>query len=372
MTVFGSITQNMKLSINKSALNKAISDVSGVVSTRTTLPILGNVCINTTSTGIRLTCTDLDIQVTANCHADVSAPGSTTLPAKRLQSIIKDAPTETIEIETSNDVTTITSGSARYKLNGLAASEFPRADAIEIGATATYAGSDIARAIRMTQYAMSVDESRYVLCGILIEMSAEGTQLVATDGRRLAVKGISAGQVAENVSAIIPAKTVHQIIKAAESSATVEMTIGIGGITVSTAGLEITSKLIEGNYPNWRQVLPSGGFTAVTVGREDMISAVRRVGLLSDARTNQIKFAFTDQSVSISSSSPDVGEASESVTMPGYCPDMTLALNPEYVRACLSALSDDNITLELRGSDSPACIVSDQFRYVIMPMRAAQ
>jgi len=366
----------MKIKISKSKLSAALNQVGGITSGNSPLAILSNVLIEAGGSGLRLSTTDLDRCATKRIEADIEDPGKVTLPVRRLSSIVRELPTEEISIEVSEqNIATIRSGPSVFKINGLPAGEFPEMGYVNDGLKVAINQADLKAALDKTAYAMSADESHYVLNGVYFEVQPGGVTLVATDGRRLAM--LNCDMLADVDSAksfIVPRNTIEDLRKTLGQSDSVGLSISDGMVSFEIGNLTLTTKLIEGNYPNFRQVIPDSSKFRASIERESFMAALKRVALLVNERTNSIKLTFDDNRILISSSSPDIGDAEETIDAIYNGSPITMGLNPEYLSACLRALPNDQIFIDLSDSDSPVVVridSPDSFLYVIMPMRVA-
>lgn len=367
----------MKITIHKTTLSAALTQVSGIVATNSTLPILSNVQIETDGSWLKLSTTDLNRCATKRIEAGIEEPGKVTLPVKLLAAIVRELPTEEISIEVdSRNVATIRSGPSVFKINGLPASEFPEMGYVKEGLKLRINQADLKAALDKTVYAMSFDETRYILNGIYFEAEEGKLTLVSTDGRRLAGLNFDADEpVVFEKSFIIPRNTIDELRKALGRSDVVGLLVSDSMARFEINNLTITTKLIEGNYPNFRQVIPDSSKYRAKVERESFLSALKRVALLVNERTNSLKLTFGDNGISISSNSPDIGESEEFVDAIYDGPEITMGINPEYLSDCLRALPNDQVFINLSDSDSPVVIrveVPESFLYVIMPMRIAK
>ena len=363
----------MKFQIDKDVFQEALNQVQHVVSTRTTLPILSNVLIEADELGLQLSTTDLDVTITKRIAANITETGATTLPVRRLASIVRELPTSEITFEESDDAATVRSGPSFFKMLGLPAGEFPAIGEFGEAKDFTIDQKLLKEALRKTSYAISTDETRYVLNGVNCLIGEGMLTLVATDGRRLAMVEQDLEFPAGNETAvIIPTKAVNELQRLLDDSGELKV-----ALTDSQAGFELNdsnliTKLIEGNYPNFRQVIPGNANHRVTVDRETLHSAVKRVSLLANEKTNSIKFTFEDHRLAISSNSPEIGEAEEVIDVRYDGPKIVVAFNPEFVMAPLRNLDQDEVFIDLIDESSPGVIKIDEpFLYVIMPMRVA-
>jgi len=364
----------MKFQIDKEVFQDALNQVQHVVSSRTTLPILSNVLIEADELGLQLSTTDLDVTITRRIKADVEVTGSTTMPARRLASIVRELASTDIEISVNEeDAAEVRSGPSFFKILGLPASEFPSLGEFVDAKEFVIEQKLLRDALRKTSYAISTDETRYVLNGVNCIIGEGMLTLVATDGRRLAMVEQDLEFPAGNESGvIIPTKAVNELQRLLndEGELKVYLTAGQAGFELNDSNL--VTKLIEGNYPNFRQVIPGDANHRVTIERETLLNAVKRVGLLVNENSNSIKFSFAENQLSFSANSPDIGEAEETLDIRYDGPPLAVAFNPEFVMAPLRNLDQDEVFVDLIDESSPGVIKIDEpFLYVIMPMRVA-
>ncbi len=364
----------MKFSIDKEVFQEALNQVQHVVGTRTTLPVLSNVLIEADELGLQLSTTDLDVSITKRIPADVEKTGSTTMPARRIAGIVRELATSTIEIEVDEDnVAHVRSGPSFFKIIGLPVSEFPDLGEFDGAKEFTIDQKLLKDALRKTAYAISTDETRYVLNGVNCIFGEGMMTLVATDGRRLAmVEQDLEFPSSHETAIIIPTKAVHELQRLLENEGEAKVYLTSNQASFELNDSKLSTKLIEGNYPNFRQVIPGDANHRIVLEREVFLNAVKRVGLLANEKTNSIKFTFSDNQLFISSNSPDVGEAEETLDIRYDGPKLTVAFNPEFVMAPLRNLDQDEVFLDLIDESSPGVIKIDEpFLYVIMPMRVA-
>ncbi len=363
----------MKFSLAQDKLLAGLQQVQSVVSTRTTLPILSNVLISASSEGLALTTTDLDVGVRCMVEATVERPGATTLPAKRLFTIISALSGGEVAFDVDpKNIASIKSGQTFFKLNGLPQEEFPALPAFDNAKEIVMKQSELKDALRKTAYAISTEETRYVLNGILCAFRDNKVTLVATDGRRLAVVDLELELPrSQEVEVIIPAKAVAELQRLLkEDDSPVKMNVGDNQIAFELNQTLLVSKLIDGNYPNYRQVIPAEAKERVTLERESFYHSVRRVSLLASDKSNSVKLVFTKNNLEITANSPEVGEAREQLAINYKGRDITIAFNPEYLMAPLRHLPNDEVYLDLIDEMSPGVIkIATPFLYVLMPMR---
>ena len=362
----------MKFSVSKDKLLEGLATVQNVVSTRTTLPILSNVLLQADQAEIRLTTTDLDVGVRGTVEAQVEKGGATTLPARRLFSIVRELPAADIYVEVdAKNLASIRSGSSHFKILGLPEEEFPPLARFDNPKVFTIPQRDLKDGLKKTSYAISTDETRYVLNGILFSFRDNKLTLVATDGRRLALVDLEL-QIppGQEIDIIVPTKAVMELQRLVHDEGDVRISVGGNQISLELNRTLLVSKLIEGNYPNYRQVIPQEAKERVTLERETFLTAVRRVSLLASEKSNSVKLIFTKGNIDIVATTPDVGEAKESLSVMYKGRDFSIAFNPEFLMAPLRNLSNDEVFLDLIDEMSPGVIkIQAPFLYVLMPMR---
>jgi len=363
----------MKFSVSKEKLLEGLQVVQNVVSTRTTLPILSNVLLQADASGVRFTTTDLDVGISGSIEAQVEKEGATTLPARRLASIVRELPAAEVVVEVdSKNVASIRCGQSFFKILGLPEEEFPPLPKFEGAKEFTLKQKDLHDGLRKTNYAISTDETRYVLNGILFSFKDNKLTMVATDGRRLALVDIEVEFArSQEVEIIVPTKCVTELSRlVGGGDGELKMTVGENQVAFDVNGTLLVSKLIEGNYPNYKQVIPGEAKDRVTLERELFFNAVHRVSLLASEKSNSVKLVFSKGNLEIAANTPDVGEARESIAVNYKGRDFSIAFNPEFLQAPLRALPDDEVYLDLIDEMSPGVIkVQTPFLYVLMPMR---
>jgi len=362
----------MKLTLNRDALLEALTQVTSVVSTRSTIPVLGNVLLRAAEGRLELLTTDLEVSVRTEVAAEVSRAGESTLPAKRLFSVVRELPPHPVELEIDDkNVAAIRCGTAYFKIMGLSADDFPDVPAPDGDHVYTLDQAVLKQMLKNVQYATSVDETRYVLNGILFSFQDQKMTVVATDGRRLAMCEREVEFPAEQgLDMVVPSKTIHELLRNLMSEGQIRITAAGNQIVFELNALRIISKLIDGNFPNYRQVIPAACEERIRFERETLLTAVRRVALVTNEQSNSIKLGFRENFVEIISSTPEIGEAREQVPVKYTGPEMTIAYNPEFLMAPLRVLDSDEVFLELVDELSPGVMKTDTaFLYVIMPMR---
>ena len=362
----------MKLTVSKEKLVDGLQAVQNVVSSRVTLPILSNTLIRANSEGMSFATTDLDVAIQCSSEAQVEREGATTLPAKRLFNIVRELPNADIELDTdSKNLTTIKCGLGKFKINGLDEAEFPPMPDFENASQFTLGQKDFKDALKKTSYAISTDEARYVLNGILASFKDAKLTVVATDGRRLALAELELDfPQSQETEVIIPTKAVNELQRLLGDEGEVVIAIGENQAAFDFGHTKLITKLVEGNYPNYRQVIPAETKERITLERETILNAVRRVSLLASEKSNSVKLGIGKNNIDIMANTPEVGEALESVPVSYNGKEFSIAFNPEFLMAPLRSLPVDEIHLDLIDEMSPGVIrINTPFLYVLMPMR---
>lgn len=364
----------MKFFITKEAFLDALQQVQHVVSNRAALPILSNVLIEAVDGKLRLTATDLDVGVSGSVEAQIEKEGSTTLPVKRLVNIIRELPASEIEISVdSKNQASITSGPSFFKIIGLGEDEFPPLPKFEEANEFKISQAVLLDAIKKTSYAISNDETRYVLNGIYVSFREGKMTFVATDGRRLAmVENDLEFPASHETDIIIPSKAINELQRMLGSDGDVIVSLSGNQISFTIDDSIIVSKLIEGNYPNYKQVIPGERKQRVSINREEFLNTVRRVSLLTSESSNSVKLTFSKANIDVQANSKDIGEAKEPVVADYDGEEFSIAFNPEFLMAPLKNLSEETVYLDLIDGMNPGVVrIDGTFLYVIMPMRVS-
>ncbi len=367
----------MNLTISKEQIINGLQAVQNVVSTRTTLPILSNVLLRADGERLEFTATDLDVTVACGVEAKVNKAGASTVPVKKLFGIVRELSSLEIELEVDEKNTcSVRAGASFYKINGLSADEFPPLPKFKEDKKVVLPQETLRSMMKKTSFAISTDESRYVLNGIFLSLKDHKMTMVATDGRRLALVDEEL-DIAEKSQGefIIPAKTVNELNRLLQDKGEVEIRYveNQASFTLKDekgSTVLIVTKLIEGNYPNYRQVIPAETKERVALVREEFLHALRRAEIMTSEKSNSVKLSFAKNKLEITANSPEVGEAKESLAINYKGPDMAIAFNPKYIIDPLNALANDEVFLELIDELSPGVVkINGPFLYVVMPMR---
>lgn len=372
----------MKVTVERAELLKSLSHVHRVVERRNTIPILANVLIKAGKGGLELKATDLDLEVVESVPAEIGQAGATTVPAHVLYDIVRKLPEGAqVQLEAGGDRGTLTvrASRARFSLQTLPEADFPDLAAGEFSHTFKVKGAEFRRLVDKTQFAISTEETRYYLNGIYLHVT-EGTagksmlRAVATDGHRLAQAELEAPAGAAGLpGVIVPRKTVAEIQKLLEDKEA-EATISLSStkIRVQVGGIVLTSKLIDGTFPDYGRVIPQGNDKILNVDKDEFAAAVDRVSTVSSERGRAVKLSLGDGKMTLSVTNPDSGSATEELEVDYAAEPLDIGFNSRYLLDITSQLEGDTAELKLADPGSPT-LVRDSTKtdalYVLMPMR---
>ena len=367
----------MKFQIDNENLLQGLGRIQAIVERRGTLPILSNVLIKAKGDGITLAATDLEVGVVSTHPAEIEEAGSVTLTAKKLFEIVRELDESEVHVALEDGARVrIECGSARFSLLSISPEEYPTIPGAEGVTFVELESSLLGEMIDRTLYATSTDETRYNLNGVYMELTEDSrVRFVATDGHRLAkVDKTPSNPVAFlEKGIIVPRKGVSEIRKLCDESDTVvELGLGEGFLIVRRPGLLLSSRLIDGEFPNYRQVMPSDFRIRLVVDRERLSHALRRIALLTHERSRGFRFALEKGEIELSASNPDLGEAREVLPVDYVGDRFESGFNARYMLDALSAIRSKEVSLELVDELAPAQIrPADDTDYlaVVMPMR---
>ncbi|MYC27400.1 MAG: DNA polymerase III subunit beta [Nitrospira sp. SB0662_bin_26] len=373
----------MRVTVEREVLLTALHRVQGIVEKRNTMPSLANVLLEAKKEGLDISATDLELGMRGLYKATVEEPGSVTFSARKLYEILKEIKDQEIAMTVSSDcLVTITTGRGEFKVVGLPSKDFPPLPAIERDGLIPLPGTGLLQLIRKTLFAVGDNDTRYVLNGLLVVVTGAGgtpmIRLVGTDGHRLAMAEQklatdkkSSPEQEEKV--IVPKKAAAEIRRLLEEDEDEPM-IGFtkNMLIFRKSGLVLTSRLMEGNYPNYQQVIPKAGNKQITVNRDDLEGALRRVSVLSQNKTYAVKLTFSKKAITLFSSHPDMGEANEEIPASFNGEEFSAGFNARYLLDVLSVLESETVVLNMEASLSP-CLIREKdnalFQAVVMPVK---
>jgi DNA polymerase-3 subunit beta len=361
----------MKIGVEKDILLNGIQTVQNIITTKATLPILSNILIETQEKTLRLTATDLDVGISCVIPVDIQEPGAITIPAKRFNDIIKELPVDNISITTKkNNLVIIETEPCQFKIMGLAPEEFPKLPEFKEGGVIQLEQVTLKQMLGLTSFAVSIDETRYILNGILFIIKKNNLTLVATDGKRLAVieKKLSRN-IDKDIRIIVPIKTIHELNRNLKDEGELSLILGNNQVLFDLGNVVIISRLIEGEFPDYQQVVPAISDNKMKIDRTQFLFAIRRAALLSTPDYQAVKLEAFKNKLVVSKSTPDVGESREEVSMEYQGKEMIIGFNPNYLIDVLKNLAEEIIEFEVADSEKPGVIRTNGYVYIVLPMR---
>jgi DNA polymerase-3 subunit beta len=374
----------MKVRMGRDELLTGLQRVQGVVEKRNTMPILSNILIEAKQEGAEIVATDLEIGMRGLYKATVHKPGGITVSARKLYEIIKELPSGDIDLVSSeNNWTTIQAGKSQFKVVGLPSNDYPALPAIEREGLTPLSGAGLLELIRKTLFAAGDNDARYILNGLLVTLISSEKKttlrLVGTDGHRLAVAEQDLGKAGakgapQEIKAIIPKKAAQEMRRLLEEGGDGEPLIGFTKnlMIFRKSGLLLTSRLMEGNYPNYQQVIPKESNKKIIVQRTELESALRRVSVLSKDKANAVKLSSAPGRLTLFSSNPDYGEATEEMSAQYEGEALNTGFNARYLLDVFDVMDGEKVSLQMESALSP-CLIQEAetpgFKCVVMPIK---
>ncbi len=372
----------MKFKINRDHFANGLAQVLNVVGSKATTAILNNVLIEAEKDQLSLTTTNLDLGIRCRIKAEVKETGSVTLPVKRLASIVRELPNVDVTLDASpNHQVKLSSGGSTFRITGIGRDDFPPLPEFGDEKAFTLEQGELSTMLKSVSYAQSADETRYILNGVYFNFRDGKLSLVATDGRRLAVISKELDVPAANAGAIIlPAKTVGELGRMLDKGQKVKINFDERRCAFQIAtdkdssglidSVYLYSKVVEGSYPNYQQVIPKETHQRIKLERELFLQCVHRAALVCSEKANSVRIKLSSNLLEITAQSPDFGEAHESMAIGYSGPDLQVAFNPSFLMDPLRALTRDDVFLEIKDEVSPGVFKTvDSFICVIMPVR---
>ena len=363
----------MEVQLERDAFSKGLQMVQNIVEPRQTLPILANVLLETEGDALRVTATDLAVGARVSVPAKVASPGAITLSARKLAEIVKELPVAPLSLKVQENAwVVLRCGGVSYKLVGLAAGDFPAGGPTASPTWGALDGKALKEMLGRTAFAMSHDESRYALNGVLLSVQPGRLRVVATDGHRLALASRALPNGAGSATGIVPRKAVQEVMRVLGAGEEVQVALVENQFILRMPNFLLVARLIEGQFPNYEQVVPKGHPCRLAVSRSALAAALRRVSVLSEERTKPVKLLLSPGSLKLSASNPELGEAEESLAVDYAGEEVAIGFNSRYVLDALGAIETDEVVAELKDGLSPGIIRSlegEEYFCVIMPMR---
>ncbi len=369
----------MEFTVRKFDLLQELTLIQGVVERKTTIPILANVLLKAEGSELRIAATDLEIGLKSVCVSKTTVPGTVTLPAKRLYEIVRALPDKEIKFKRGEaNWVSVTCGSSRFRIAGLPQEDFPTL--VEPKSTLGRIPSEVlAKLISRTIFAISTEDSKFTLSGALLLLKPGSITMVATDGHRLAhiEKSEPLEEVTEEIKVLVPRKAMGELVRMISESADTDR-IGFGRddnhLFFDMGKRLLISRMLTGQFPNYEAVLPRNNDRVVTVNREEIASAIKRVAILSDERSRTVKLMLGNGSMEITASHSDLGEAHETLEVDYDKEDLQVGFNYQYLLDFLTTADEPDVSFEFKDSESAAQLRTQppsdyNYRYVVMPMR---
>jgi DNA polymerase-3 subunit beta len=364
----------MKFSITREALQSGLGAVASAIPTRTTLPVLSNILVRAEDGSLQLSGTDLDISVSLSVPADVSEPGAVTVPAKKLVEIsrvLEDAP---VRVTADGAQVSLECGKSRFKLYGLAEDEFPAFPEVDFEQSWRMKAADVQELIERTSFAVSSEESRPILNGVLWQLDADSTVMVATNGHRLArIRTTLDGTGPPETDLIIPPKALQQVERLFDAEDELEIARSQSHLGFRTARTEVYTRLIEGPYPNYEQVLPKSQDKDCRADRAELTAAIRRMAIVASDQTHRVRLSFSPEKLALAVQTPDLGEAEDELPIEYTGAPIEIGFNAQYLLEVLRYLGTDEVKVSLSAPERPATFepVGGEHDYVclVMPLR---
>jgi DNA polymerase-3 subunit beta len=363
----------MEVELDRDGFLRGLQMVQNIVEPRQTLPILANVLLEADGETLRVTATDLAVAARVSVPASVRSGGAVTLLARKLGEIVKELPAATLSLKVQpNDSVLLRCGSASYRLVGLPPGDFPAMVPLASPEWVSLDGKVLKEMVGQTSFAISHDESRYALNGVLLSIGPGEIRLVATDGHRLALASRPLANGGGGGTGIVPRKAVQEVARVLGVAEAVQVALAENQFLLRMSNFLLTARLIEGQFPNYEQVIPKGHPLRLVLGRSVLMAAVRRVSVLSEERTKPVRFLLSPGTLKLAASSPDLGEAEEILPVEYPGEELAIGFNSRYLLDALGPGESEEVVVELKDALSPGVFrIGEGGGYfcVIMPMR---
>ena len=367
----------MRFTISREQLQEGLAAVAASVPAKTTLPVLANILVETTDKGIRLSGTDLDIAVSTEVVADVETQGAITIPAKKLTEIARELPPAPVKLAAAGEQrVTLECGRSRFKLLGLPKDEFPSFPAVRFTESWRVKSGDLQKLITHTSFAVSTEESRPILNGVLWELKPERMRMVATNGHRLAKMELPiASEGAPSSDLIVPPKALDQIRRLFPADEELEIARGDNHLGFRSPVTSVFTRLIEGPYPNYEQVIPKDNEKICIADKAALTSALKRMSVIASDQTHRIKLSFNAGMLKFAVQTPDLGEAADELAVRYTGDPLDIGFNAAYLLEVLRYMPTEEVKLTFKAPERAATLEpegwSEQAEYLclVMPLR---
>ena len=367
----------MRFTISREKLQEGLAAVTAAVPAKTTLPVLANLLVETTERGIRLSATDLDIAVSTEVSADVESAGSITIPAKKLSEIARELPPSPVKISASGEQrVTLECGRSKFKLLGLPRDEFPTFPSVRFNESFRVKSGELQKLIAHTAFAVSTEESRPILNGVLWELREDKMRMVATNGHRLAKMELPVeASTAPPGDLIVPPKALDQIRRLFPAEEELEIARGDNHLGFRSPFTSVFTRLVEGPYPNYEQVIPKDNDRYCLADKASLISALKRMSVIASDQTHRIKMSFNTGMLKFSVTTPDLGEAQDELPVQYNGDQLDIGFNATYLLEILRYMPTEQVRLTFKAPERAATIEpegwDDPAKYLclVMPLR---
>jgi DNA polymerase-3 subunit beta len=367
----------MKFTISREKLQEGLIAVTASVPTKTTLPVLANILVETTERGIRLSATDLDMAVSTEVTADVDTQGAITIPAKKLAEIVRELPSAPVKVSASGEQrVTLECSRARFKLHGLPRDEFPSFPAIRFAESWRVRSGELQQLISHTAFAASSEESRPILNGVLWELRPDYMRMVATNGHRLAkIELPIASAGAPSGDLIVPPKALEQIRRLFPAEEELEIARGENHLGFRSPFTVVYTRLIEGPYPNYEQVIPKDNDRVVLADKNALAQTLKRMSVVASDQTHRIRMSFNVGMLKFSVQTPDLGEAQDELPVSYEGDPLEIGFNASYLLEILRYIPTDEVRMTFKAPERAATVEpvgwdeSAKYLCLVMPLR---
>ena len=376
----------MKFTITRDNLRKGLAAVAGSVPTRTTLPVLSNLLLEADGDGVRISGTDLDTGVSVRVPGEVEEEGAITAPAKKLQEIARELPSHPVEISTRGEIVSLHCGKSRFRLNGLPRDEFPDFPTVDFSQRWSLDGGQLRTLISRVSFAVSTEETRPILNGVLWQIGDGEMRMVATNGHRLAKMSqpLESANGAGEAELIVHPRALNQVTKLFDEGDRIEVARSENHLVFRGEDVNIFTRLIEGPYPNYEQVIPRDNDKVLVADREALNAAVRRMAIVASDQTHRVRLAMSGSTLKFSVQTPDLGEASEEMSVDYDGDALEIGFNANYLLEVLRYIPADEVRLSFKaperaailepvgsvpGEGGATTVAAPDFLCLVMPLR---
>ena len=364
----------MKFSVARSELTDALSVASRGLSARSTLPILSGILVSCSPGQVKLQTTDLEVSVRTQVAGLVEEEGQAVLPGRLFSDIVRSMPEAAINVSVDKDVAVVSSSNASFTLKTLPADDFPKFPEVTVDKKVSLPADVVTSMVRQVSRAVSRDETRAILTGVLLSIEGHTVRMVATDSYRLAVREVLLDEaLSDTIEVVVPGKALEEVTKLLGGNDKLELGVSENQIVCAFGDTTFVTRRIEGSFPNYKQLLPKETETRVRVSSEEVTAAVKRVSLMAQHNTPlRLSVHADDQTLSLSANTQDVGDASEDLMAKVDGPDVEIAFNHTFLMDGLSSVSTEDTVLEIVSPLKPGIIKpgdAEDYLYLLMPVR---